>query len=92
MSGYVYIMASDSGTLYIGVTSYLQRRVLEHREGSFEGFSKQYHCHKLIYFEQGESIHGAIQREKELKGWRRSKKEELINSMNPAWRDLFEEI
>lgn len=74
MRGYVYIMASASGVLYVGVTSNLQKRVLEHKQGVIEGFTKAYRCHKLVYVEQGESIGAAITREKELKAWRRVKK------------------
>lgn len=85
-------MASESGTLYLGVTSNLSRRLLEHKQGLIEGFSKKYKCHKLVYFEQGDDIVGAIEREKVLKGWNRAKKEELIATLNPAWRDLSEEV
>lgn len=88
----VYVMASHSGTLYIGVTSNLQRRIIEHKEGSIEGFSKKYRCHKLVYVEQGTDIGAAIEREKEIKGWRRMKKVQLVTSMNPSWHDLYEEL
>ncbi|MBP6945231.1 GIY-YIG nuclease family protein [Patescibacteria group bacterium] len=91
-TGYVYIMASESGTLYIGVTSNLSRRIFEHKQGTIEGFSKKYECRKLVYFEQGDDIVGAIEREKQLKKWSRSKKEKLIASMNPQWKDLSETI
>lgn len=92
MRGYVYIMASASGVLYVGVTSNLQRRVLEHKQGVIEGFTKKYHCHKLVYVEQGESIGAVITREKELKAWRRVKKLALITKQNPKWIDLYEEL
>ncbi len=88
----MYVMASESGTLYVGVTSDLQRRILEHRQGTIGGFTKKYRCNKLVYFEEGDSMIGAIEREKQIKGWKRCRKEELINSVNPAWRDLYEEI
>ncbi len=85
---YVYIMASTSGTLYVGVTNDLVRRVYEHKNNLLEGFTKRYNCHKLIFFEETENIESAIIREKQLKGWRREKKEFLIKQMNPSWKDL----
>lgn len=81
-------MASLSGTLYIGITNDLIRRVSEHKEGKTPGFSKKYACTKLVYFENYKYIYEAIEREKKLKGWRRSKKELLIKAMNPHWNDL----
>jgi putative endonuclease len=92
MKGYVYIMASASGVLYVGVTSNLQRRVLEHKQGVIDGFTKKYRCHKLVYFEQGEFITAAITHEKEIKSWRRAKKLALIAKQNPEWIDLYEEL
>ena len=83
-------MASKSGTLYIGVTNNLERRIYEHKNKLIEGFSKKYECTKLIYFEQGNDIAFAIEREKQLKNWKRSKKESLIKKMNPTWKDLSE--
>jgi len=85
---YVYIMASNTGVLYTGVTNNLQRRVYEHKNGLIDGFTKKYHCHKLVYFEETSDIKVAIEREKRIKDWRRSRKEELIKSANPAWNDL----
>jgi putative endonuclease len=85
---YTYIMASDSGTLYIGMTNNLERRVKEHKEWKIEWFSKKYKCHKLIYFESTKYVYNAIEREKELKDWNRKKKEELIKSINPTWNNL----
>jgi putative endonuclease len=85
---FVYIMASQSGTLYIGVTNDLARRVHEHKHGLHEGFSKKYGCTKLIYFEETTDIMSALEREKALKGWLRKKKEALIRTMNPGWIDL----
>lgn len=85
---YTYIMASDSGTLYIGMTNNLIRRVQEHKEWKIEWFSKKYNCHKLVYFDSTKYIYNAIEREKELKDWNRAKKEELIKTINPTWLDL----
>ena len=86
---YVYIMASPTGTLYIGVTNNLIRRVTEHKEGKFKGFSKKYSCNKLVYYEHYTYVHDAISREKQLKKWRREKKERLIKTMNSHWKDLY---
>ena len=85
---YVYIMASERGTLYIGMTNDLLRRVYEHKQGLIEGFTKKYGCKKLVYFEKSEDVHEIIDREKQLKKWRREKKENLIKSTNPKWADL----
>ncbi len=89
---YTYIMASTSGVLYIGVTNSLEHRVYQHKTGQTSGFTKKYRCTKLVYFEETDDIGAAIAREKELKKWRRAKKTNLINSMNPKWRDLGHEI
>lgn len=78
--------------LYIGVTNNLQRRTYEHENGLLPGFTKKYNCHFLIYFEHFQNIEDAIVREKELKKWRREKKENLINGFNPDWRFLNSEI
>jgi putative endonuclease len=92
-SYFVYILASKpGGTLYVGVTNNLPRRVFEHREDLVEGFTKRYGVHDLVYFEQHESIEAAIMREKAQKPWRRSWKVALIEKDNPAWRDLYGEI
>ncbi len=85
---YVYIMASTSGTLYIGFTNDLERRVVEHKTGLFPSFTKKYHCHRLVYLEHHTDATTAITREKQLKGWVRRKKEKLINTLNPGWHDL----
>ncbi|MFI5351878.1 MAG: GIY-YIG nuclease family protein [Candidatus Binatales bacterium] len=87
-SYYVYILASLSRTLYIGVTNDLERRVLEHVEELTPGFTSKYHIKRLVYFEEFGDIEAAIAREKQLKGWRREKKTRLIESMNPKWNDL----
>ena len=89
----VYIMASArNGTLYTGVTSNLPGRAYQHRESLVEGFSKKYGCKLLVYFETCEEMTAAILREKQIKAGSRTKKIELIESQNPTWRDLFEEI
>lgn len=86
---YVYIMMNKwRTTSYVGVTNDLARRVREHRDGLVEGFSKRYQCHDLVYFEAGESIVGAIEREKEIKRWSRAKKIALVRSRNPELRDI----
>ena len=86
---YVYILASKrNGTLYIGVTNDLERRIFEHRNDLIEGFTKKYGVHYLVYYEQTEDIHAAIQREKQLKKWNRKWKLELIEKQNPEWKDL----
>jgi putative endonuclease len=87
---WVYIMASLSGTLYIGITGKFHSRVLQHKAGEVEGFSRQYKCNRLVYYESLDDVKKAIGREKQLKGWRRSKKIALIERMNPRWEDLAE--
>lgn len=89
---FIYMMASRSGVLYIGVTSNLQKRVYEHRNGLVEGFTKRYEVKQLVYWESAPDAISALQREKQLKQWRREKKVKLIEAMNPSWRDLSEEI
>ena len=86
----VYIVASRTGTLYIGVTSNLHVRVLQHKSGEIEGFSSKYCCNRLILWESFDDVLKAIDREKQLKGWRRSKKIALIEFRNPRWEDLAE--
>jgi putative endonuclease len=88
---FVYIMTNKSCTLYTGVTNDLRRRVYQHRNKSVEGFTKRYSITRLVYFETTTDIRAAIAREKQIKGWRRSKKIALIESMNPEWRDLAED-
>ncbi|MBN1440639.1 MAG: GIY-YIG nuclease family protein [Anaerolineales bacterium] len=89
----VYILASArNGTLYIGVTSNLVKRIWLHRGDFLGGFSKKYQTHLLVYYEMHESMRMAIQREKQLKKWNRSWKLKLIENHNPTWRDLFDEI
>ena len=86
---FVYILASNNNTtIYIGVTNNIERRIYEHKNNSIDGFSKKYNTHKLVYLEETNSIENAIKREKQLKGWKRNKKDLLINSINPNWQDL----
>jgi putative endonuclease len=85
---YVYIMSSKSGVLYIGVTNNLERRVNEHREGLTKGFTKKYRIGQLLYFEEFERPGDAITREKQIKGWTRARKLDLIHSMNLPMEDL----
>jgi putative endonuclease len=87
---FTYIVGRNSGTLYIGVTNNLERRVCEHKSGEFEGFAAKYGCNRLLHFEEFDDVLKAIRREKVLKGWRRSKKIALIESRNPHWEDLAE--
>ena len=85
----VYILSNwDDSVLYIGVTSNLIRRLYEHRNHLVDGFTKQYNVNKLVYFEQTNEVYSAISREKQLKGWTRKKKNDLIAKMNPEWKDL----
>lgn len=94
MNYYVYILANATNyTVYIGVTNDLLRRVYEHREHlDPDSFTSQYNVHKLVYFEQTNDIKTALEREKQLKGWRRSKKNALIETMNPEWKDLYPDL
>ena len=93
MSYFVYLMASQkNGTLYVGVTNDLVRRVFEHRTNFVEGFTKRYGVHTLVWFESTSSIEAAIQREKQLKNWKREWKLELIEEANPDWNDLYESL
>jgi putative endonuclease len=93
MSYWVYILASGpGGTLYVGITNDLVRRAHQHREGIVPGFTKKYGVKSLVYFEQHETAYAAIQREKNIKHWSREWKIDLIVSINPAWRDLYDEI
>jgi putative endonuclease len=89
----VYILASKkNGTLYIGVTSDLVKRIWEHRNDMVEGFTKRYSVHQLVWYELHENMESAIEREKRLKEWKRKWKLELIESFNPNWQDLYHTI
>jgi putative endonuclease len=85
-----YIVASNTGTLYIGMCNSIERRMREHKSGQFESFASRYHCDRLVYFESFDDVRNAIDREKQLKGWRREKKVGLIEKLNPRWQDLAE--
>jgi putative endonuclease len=87
---WTYIAASRTGTLYIGMTNNIERRMIEHKRGQFEGFASQYGCTRLVYWESFDDVLKAIDREKQVKGWRREKKIALIELMNPRWEDLAE--
>lgn len=90
---FVYIMASKrNGTIYIGMTNDLVRRVYQHKNHLIEGFTQDYDVTQLVYFETCGSVEGAITREKQLKEWKRSWKLELIEKSNPDWKDLYDEI
>jgi putative endonuclease len=89
---YVYIMGSKSGTLYTGITNDLVRRVYEHKNKLVPGFTTRYNCSRLLYFEAGDSAEGAITRERQVKGWLRSKKIALIKTVNPKWDDLSSQL
>jgi putative endonuclease len=89
----VYIMTNAHNTvLYTGVTNNLARRVYEHKNGLGGVFTKKYNVHKLVYFEIGNDANAAIAREKQIKGGSRQKKIDLVNSLNPKWKDLYDEI
>jgi putative endonuclease len=85
---YVYIMSNAARTLYTGVTNDLERRVYEHKNSLTPGFTSRYGLTKLVYFESTSDVESAITREKQIKGWLRRKKIELIEAANPAWQDL----
>jgi len=90
---YVYILASRrNGTLYIGVTNNLARRVWEHKVDAVDGFTKKYGVHRLVWYEAADTALAAITREKQLKKWRRAWKLKLIEMMNPEWKDLYDDI
>ena len=88
-----YILASKrNGTLYVGVTSELVKRIWQHKNNMVEGFTKRYNVHQLVWYELHESMESAIEREKRLKEWKRKWKLELIESSNPYWQDLYHTI
>ena len=90
---YVYILASQrNGTLYIGITYSLKKRVYEHKQGFIKGFTQKYNVKHLVYYETFEYVYAALDREKELKKWNRKWKIELIEKENPQWKDLYDDL
>ncbi len=86
---YVYILTNwNNQVIYVGVTNDLERRVSEHKNRLVEGFTRKYNVNKLVYYEHGTDVHAAIAREKEIKKWRREKKNKLVMTLNPEWKDL----
>jgi putative endonuclease len=85
---FVYILSSRTKRLYIGVTNDLVRRVAQHKRHDVEGFTSRYYIDQLVYYEETDDVHAALNREKQLKGWMRIRKLELVLDMNPEWRDL----
>ena len=88
---YIYILSSNTTTLYVGVTGDLERRMYEYKFGLVEGFTKRYNIHRLVYYEEFEYIDDAIEREKQIKKWRREKKLDLVRTTNPEFVDLAED-
>ena len=89
----VYLLASSrKGTLYVGVTSNLVKRIWEHKNDAVEGFTQRYQVHNLVWYEQHEAMESAIAREKAIKAWKRDWKLELIENTNPQWEDLYPDI
>ena len=90
---YIYIMTNKwNNVLYTGITNDLKRRVFEHKNKIIKGFTERYNINKLVYYEIYDDVYNAIQREKQIKSWSRKKKIELIKSLNPEFKDLYEEI
>lgn len=90
---YVYILTNwNNKVLYTGITNNLQRRIYEHKNKLVDGFTKKYNVNKLVYFDSTDDVQAAIKREKEIKGWKRCKKNELITESNPLWKDLSFDI
>ncbi len=90
---FIYILASKkNGTIYIGVTNNLAKRVYEHKNNLIKGFTQKYNVHHLVYYEVFDDVYEAITREKRLKKWKRQWKIELIRKFNPEWKDLYEKI
>ena len=86
---YVYVLTNENNNvMYIGITNDLKRRVYEHKSNSIEGFTKKYHVHKLVYYEITTDVNSAIAREKQLKKWKRAKKNALVETLNPKWKVL----
>ena len=92
MSYYVYILTNwDDSVMYVGVINNLERRLYEHRNHLVDGFTKKYNVHKLVYYEYTNDVYSALEREKQLKGWSRAKKNALVAKSNPTWSDLSTE-
>ncbi|MEM7617811.1 MAG: GIY-YIG nuclease family protein [Pseudomonadota bacterium] len=90
-NNFVYILSNISNSvIYVGVTSDLEKRIYQHKNKQISGFTKKYNLNKLVYFEQFDGIQNAIKREKQIKNWRRDKKDFLINQINPNWNDISE--
>jgi putative endonuclease len=90
---YVYILTNyNNKVMYVGMTNNLERRIYEHKKGLIEGFTKNYNLSKLVHYEHTFDVNAAIEREKQIKKWRRKKKNALVESRNPGWRDLYEDI
>jgi putative endonuclease len=86
---YVYILTNwTNAVMYVGVTNDLDRRIAEHKSGTIPGFTQRYNLKKLVYYERSSDVSAAIAREKQIKGWRREKKNALVEAMNPQWHDL----
>ena len=89
----VYIITNRYNTiLYTGVTNDLHRRIIEHKEKAFEGFTAKYNVYKLVFYEVTSNVHAAITREKQIKGWLRRRKRKLVTGFNPKWKDLSKEL
>ncbi len=89
MKYYVYILANKTNsTIYVGITNNLARRVYEHKSELQEGFTKKYHVHKLVYYEETSDVYSALTREKQIKSWSRRRKNDLINTLNPTWKEI----
>jgi len=90
---YIYIISNwNNKVIYLGMTNDLERRIYEHKNKIFEGFSKKYNLNKLVYYEYTNDVNAAIQREKQINKWRREKKNSLVESRNPEWKDLADEL
>lgn len=88
---YVYILTNKTGTLYVGITNNIKKRIHQHKRKAADGFTSKYNIDRLLYYENFSDAYSAIAREKTIKGWVRNKKVELINSLNPGWNDLSED-
>ena len=90
---YVYILTNVTNkVMYVGMTNNLQRRLYEHKNGIVDGFTKKYRVHKLVYYEVTSDVTAAIEREKQIKGWNRKRKNKLVESKNPSWAELYDSI